>query len=94
MIKLKLKKIFIKIARLLDYEIIDQNNFTVPTLNTPINKNTSTINKKSIVLPLGEVKITRKVNSLLVIFRSNTKVNIWDQIKKRIFDQPKEEYTF
>ena len=47
----------------------------------------STINEKSIVLPLGEVKITKKVNSVLIIFRTNTDVEIWDQNKKRLFEQ-------
>ena len=93
MIKNFFKRIFIQIARLLDYEIIDQNNFTSPTLDTSLDANISKINKKSIVLPLGEVKITRKVNSLLIIFRSNTKINIWDQSKKRIFEKEKNEYT-
>ena len=93
MIKSILKKFFIKICRLLDFEIIDQNQFTSPTLDNSLNKNLSKINKKSIVLPLGEVKIKRKINSLNIIFRSNTKVNIWDQNKTRIFDKPKSEYT-
>ena len=93
MIKYILKKLFIKICRLLDFEIIDQNQFTSPTLNNSLNENLSKINKKSIVLPLGEVKIKRKINSLNIIFRSNTKVNIWDQNKTRIFDKPKSEYT-
>ena len=93
MIKRIIKKIFIKICRLLDFEIIDQNQFTSPTLNSSLNENLSKINKKSIVLPLGEVKIKRKINSLNIIFRSNTKVNIWDQNKTRIFDKPKSEYT-
>ena len=88
-----LKKFFIKICRLLDFEIIDQNQFTSPTLDNSLNENLSKINKKSIVLPLGEVKIKRKINSLNIIFRSNTKVNIWDQNKTRIFDKPKSEYT-
>ena len=88
-----LKKFFIKICRLLDFEIIDQNQFTSPTLDKSLNENLSKINKKSIVLPLGEVKIKRKINSLNIIFRSNTKVNIWDQNKTRIFDKPKSEYT-
>ena len=85
MIKNIFKKFFIKICRLLDFEIIDQNQFISPTLNNSLNKNLSTINKKSIVIPLGVVKIKRKINSLNIIFRSNTKVNIWDQNKKRIF---------
>ena len=93
MIKSIFKKFFIKICRLLDFEIIDQNQFTSPTLDNFLNNNLSKINKKSIVLPLGEVKIKRKINSLNIIFRSNTKVNIWDQNKTRIFDKPKSEYT-
>ena len=93
MIKRTLKKFLIKICRLLDFEIIDQNQFTSPTLNNSLNENLSKINKKSIVLPLGEVKIKRKIKTLHIIFRSNTKVNIWDQNKTRIFDKPKSEYT-
>ena len=93
MIKRLFKKFFIIISRFLGFEIIDQNQFTSPTLNKSLTENLSTINKKSIVLPLGEVKIKRKINSLNIIFRSNTKVNIWDQNKTRIFDKPKSEYT-
>jgi hypothetical protein len=44
-------------------------------------------------LPLGEVSISRKVNSILIILRANTKIDIWDQNKKRIFEKPKVEYT-
>ena len=88
-----LKKIFIKICRLLGYEIIDQNQFHSPTINQNLNNNLSTLNKKSIVLPLGKVNISRKVSSLLIIFRTNTKIKIWDQNKKRIFNKPKKEYT-
>ena len=93
MIKRLFKKFFIIISRFLDFEIIDQNQFTSPTLDKSLTENLSTINKKSIVLPLGEVKIKRKINSLNIIFRSNTKVNIWDQNKARIFNKPKSEYT-
>ena len=67
-----MKKIFIKIARLLGYEIIDQNNFVSPTLNKELNEDLSTLNKNSIILPLGNVKITKKVNSILIILRMNT----------------------
>ena len=35
------KKIFIKICRKLGYEIIDQNNFLVPTQNKNLNENLS-----------------------------------------------------
>ena len=88
-----MKKLFIKLAKLLGYEIIDQNNFISPTLGKDLNEELSTINDKSIVLPLGEVKITKKVNSILIIFRTNTDIEIWDQNKKRIFEKPKIEYS-
>ena len=42
---------------------------------------------------MGEVKISRKVSSLLIILRINTEVEIWDQNKKRLFEQPKIEYS-
>ena len=88
-----MKKIFIKFARLLGYEIIDQNNFISPTLNKNLNEDLSTLNQKSIVLPLGEVKITKKISSVLTIFRTNTDIEIWDQNKKRLFEKPKIEYS-
>ncbi len=88
-----MKKLFIKFAKLLGYEIIDQNNFISPTLGKDLNEDLSIINDKSIVLPLGEVKITKKINSILIIFRTNTDVEIWDQNKKRLFERPKIEYS-
>ena len=88
-----MKKIFIKIAKILGFEIIDQNKFSSPTLNKELSEELSIINKKSIVLPLGEVKITRKVNTILIIVRMNTEVEIWDQNKKRLFEEPKIEYS-
>ena len=75
------------------YEIIDQNNFVSPTLNRELNDNLSILNDKSIVLPLGEVKISRKITSVLIIFRTNSNIEIWDQNKKRLFEEPKIEYT-
>ena len=89
-----MKKIFIKLAKKLGFEIIDQNNFSSPTLNKELNEDLSILNKKSIILPLGEVKITRKVNSILIVVRMNTEIEIWDQSKKRLFEQPKIEYSF
>ena len=76
-----IKKIFIKLSKILGYEIIDQSNFSSPTLNKSLNEDLSTINKKSIVLPLGDVEITKKVSSVLIIFRTNTDIEIWDQNK-------------
>jgi hypothetical protein len=87
-----IKKIFIKISKILGYEIIDQNEFYSPTLEKSVDENLSNLNK-SIVLPLGEVKLTRKINSILILFRTNTNVEIWDQSKKRIFEFPKIEYV-
>ena len=88
-----MKKLFIKLCKLLGYEIIDQNNFFSPTLNKELNENLSSISEKSIILPLGEVKITRTVKSLLIVFRTNTEIEIWDQNKKRLFEKPKIEYS-
>ena len=88
-----IKKIFIKLSKVLGYEIIDQSDFNSPTLEKELNEDLSIINEKSIVLPLGEVKITKKVNSILIIFRTNTDVEIWDQNKKRLFEKSKIEYS-
>ena len=88
-----IKKLFIKLSRFLGYEIIDQNNFSSPTLRKQLNEDLSIINEKSIVLPLGEVNITKKVISVLIIFRTNTDIEIWDQNKKRLFELPKIEYS-
>ena len=88
-----MKKIFIKICKLLGYEILDQNKFSSPTLRKELNEELSVLNEKSIVLPLGEVKVTKKVNSILIILRMNTDIDIWDQNRKRLFEFPKIEYT-
>tara|TARA_B100001093_G_C26723175_1_gene968760 strand:- start:116 stop:1084 length:969 start_codon:yes stop_codon:yes gene_type:complete len=89
-----MKKLFIKFAKILGFEIIDQSQFFSPTLNRELNKDLSTLNKKSIVLPLGEIKITRQIKSILIVLRMNTEVEIWDQSKKRLFEQPKIEYSY
>jgi len=89
-----MKKLFIKLAKILGFEIIDQNNFSSPTLNKELNEDLSTLNEKSIILPLGEVKISRKVKSILIIVRMNTDIEIWDQSKKRLFELPKIEYSY
>ena len=87
------KKLFIKLCRLMGYEIIDQNNFYVPTSNKDLDQTLSVSGKKSISLPLGEVKISRKVKSLDVIIRTCSSVNMLTQSKKRIFEKDKIEYT-
>ncbi|MDC0855705.1 glycosyltransferase family 2 protein [Candidatus Pelagibacter sp.] len=88
-----IKRLFIKLSKFLGYEIIDQSDFSSPTLQKKLNEDLSIINEKSIVLPLGEVKIIKKVSSVLVILRTNTDVEIWDQNKKRLFEEPKIEYS-
>ena len=88
------KKIFIKICRILGYEIIDQSSFYVPTQKKSLNENLNIQGKKSITLPLGETKVSRKVKALTVIYRSCTNINMLTQNKKRLFDKEKSEYTF
>ena len=88
-----LKKVFIKLCRIFGYEIIDQNNFSVPSLDKNIGENLSILGKKSINLPLGEVKITRKIKSLDIIFRTCMSVKMLTQNKKRVFEENKSEYT-
>ena len=88
------KRLFIKLCRILGYEIIDQSKFYIPTQKKSINESLSVPGLKSITLPLGETKITRPVTALTVIFRSCTNVNMLTQNKKRLFDEKKSEYTF
>jgi len=87
------KKLFIKVCRFIGYEIIDQNNFYIPTSNKKLNQTLSRSGIKSINLPLGEVKISRVVKSLDVIIRTCSSVNMLTQSKKRIFEKDKIEYT-
>jgi len=93
------KKLFIKLARFLGYEIIDQSYFTIPTQDKNIDENLSIPGKSSITLPLGKVDITRKISGLTIIIRSYTStknkksLNMLDQNKNRIFEFPKSEYT-
>tara|TARA_B100000287_G_C20609634_1_gene771511 strand:- start:137 stop:1168 length:1032 start_codon:yes stop_codon:yes gene_type:complete len=88
-----LKKIFIKICRLLDYEIIDQSSFHLPVTDQYIDEDLSKIGKKSITLPMGKVEITRPVKSLTIILRTCSSVNMLTQSKKRLFEKEKSEYT-
>jgi hypothetical protein len=89
-----LKKLFIKLCRLVGFEIIDQSTFSSPTLNKDLSETLSIQGKKSITVPLGEVKIKKRVNSIKVILRTCTSELIMDQNKRRIFDEEKNEYTF
>ena len=88
------KKLFIKLCRLFGFEILDQANFSSPTLNKKLNQTLSVQGKKSITLPLGQIQIKRKVSSLKIILRTCTSELIMDQNKKRLFGYDKNEYTF
>ena len=89
----------IKLIRKFGYEIIDQTNLNIPYKNLKANENLSESGKKSITIPLGETKVSNKINSLAIIIRSYTFGNavggqvMLDQSKKRIFDEPKIQYT-
>jgi len=87
------KKIFIKICRLLDYEIIDQGNFHLPVTDQRINEDLSKVGEKSLTMPMGKVEITRPVKSLTIILRTCASVNMLTQSKKRLFEKEKSEYT-
>ena len=52
-----LKSIFIKISRMLGYEIVDQNKFYSPTLQKELNDNLSIITEREITkLPINNKK--------------------------------------
>ena len=88
------KKIFIKLCRILGFEIIDQSNLYLPTLEKLANDNLSSLGKNNIIVPLGETRIVRSVKSLDIIIKTCTSVNLVTQSKKRIFERDKSEYTF
>ena len=88
-----LKKLFIKLCRLLRFEIIDQSNFSSPTLGKGLEETLSIQGKKSITIPLGQIDVKKKIKSLKIILRTCTSELIMDQNKRRIFDKEKNEYT-
>ncbi len=89
-----LKKIFIKISRIFGFEIIDQSSFSSPTIGKELNETLSVQGKRSITIPLGQIKIKKKIKSLKILLRTCTSELIMDQNKRRIFDCEKNEYTF
>ena len=60
-----MKKIFIKICKLLGYEILDQNKFSSPTLGKELNEELSVLNEKFVCelthLSLSLVTATRPI---------------------------------
>ena len=88
-----LKKLLIKINRFFGFEIVDQSNYSLASLDKYGHENLSKVGDRSITLPLGEYKINRKVNSLHIILRSCASVKMLSQSKDRIFSQEKYEYS-
>ena len=89
-----IKKLFVKLCRIIGFEIIDQSNLNLPVSNRAANENLSDLGKKIITIPLGETKISRPVKSLDIIIKTCTSVNLVTQNKMRIFERDKSEYTF
>ena len=89
-----IKKLFIKLCRLIGFEIIDQSNLNLPVSKKTATDNLGQIGKKIITLPLGETKISRPVKSLDIIIKTCTSINLVTQNKKRIFEKNKSDYTF
>ena len=87
------KKIFVKICRLFNFEIIDQSSLYFPVSNKFINDELSVVGEKSLTIPMGIIKTSRPVRSLDIILRTCTSVNMLSQSKKRLFDADKSEYT-
>ena len=58
-----LKKFFIKICRLFNFEIIDQASFYLPLENKTAQESLSVLGKKSITIPMGKIEIKRPVNN-------------------------------
>ena len=87
------KKIFVKICRLFNFEIIDQSSLYFPVSNKFINDELSVVGEKSLTIPMGIIKTSRPVRSLDIILRTCASVNMLSQSKKRLFDADKSEYT-
>ena len=88
-----IKKILIKLNRIFGFEIIDQSNYSVASLDKYGHENLSKKGVSSITLPLGKLEIKRPVKSLHIILRSCASVKMLTQSKNRIFDKEKYEYS-
>ena len=62
------------------YELIDQSDLSF--VNSSDKNNPSIVGKKIINLPMGELKITRKIKSFHIILKTCTSVNLVSQNKK------------
>jgi len=88
-----LKKRLAKLVRVFGLELVDQYNFTFLSNNKYLTEGLD-IKNRSISIPFGELKVERKVNSILIILRTCTSELLMDQKKDRVFGKEKKEYTF
>ena len=88
------KKNLSKIWRKLGYEVIDQNNLTIPSKDKKINEDFSLINNRITNIPLGYIDVEKKINKVLIILRTFTNENkLLSQTKKRIFEKIKKNLS-
>ena len=64
------KKLFVKLCRLIGFEIIDQTNLSLPVSGKIATDNINILGKKITSIPLGETQISRPVKSLDLIMYS------------------------
>ncbi len=88
-----IKRLLIKLNRLFGFEIIDQSNYSIDSLDKYGYENLSKEGVYSITLPLGKLEIKRPVKSLHIILRSCASVNMLSQSKNRIYSKDKYEYS-
>ena len=88
-----LKKLLIKLNRILGFEIIDQSNYSIDSIDKYGYENLSKEGVHSITMPLGKLEIKRPVKSLHIILRSCASVKMLSQSKERIFSKEKYEYS-
>ena len=88
-----IKKLLIKLNRVFGFEIIDQSNYSIDSLDKYGYENLSKEGVHSITLPLGKLEIKRPVKSLHIILRSCASVKMLTQSKERIFSKEKYEYS-
>ena len=88
-----IKKLLIKLNRVFGFEIIDQSNYSIDSLDKYGYENLSNEGVHSITLPLGKLEIKRPVKSLHIILRSCASVKMLTQSKERIFSKEKYEYS-
>ena len=87
------KKILIKLNRFFGFEIIDQSNYSIASLDKDGYENLSKEGLHSITLPLGKLRIKRPAKYLHIILRSCASVKMLSQSKERIFSREKYEYS-